>query len=287
MDSHLRMLAARQADIVATWQLRDAGWSKKKVRHYARARGWREIHDGVHVLNSAPLTRRQRWFAAVLTAPNTYLSHGSAGACYGFYRFERGYEVVTRPGQGGRRRQGGVLIFRSKCLDGDVTRYDDIPITTAARVLVDLAPGLDDKRLGRAFRESIRLKTTTARRVLECVLRHPGRAGTPLLRAFATRYATIPYARTRSDAEGKALEVLHDAGVEPPRVNIDVAGEEADLVWAARRVIVEVDGPQFHQFPDEDARKEERWRKAGYEVRRVPSDAVYHAPVELIARARS
>jgi hypothetical protein len=84
MDPHLRALAARQADVIAAWQLLEAGWSREKIRHHADSRGWRRIHQGVFALNSAPLTRRQLWFAAVLTAPGSVLSHGSAGACYGF-----------------------------------------------------------------------------------------------------------------------------------------------------------------------------------------------------------
>ena len=280
MDSDLRALAARQADVVAAWQLRAAGWTEGKVRH--RSRDWRRIHPGVYALTSSVLSSRQVWFAAVLTARGTVLSHGSAGACYGFYGFSRPYQVVTRHGRGGRRQHGGLLVFRSRSLDGEVTTHMGIPITTAARVLVDLAPGLNEKRMGRAFRESIRLKRTTARQVLESLTRHPRRPGTPRLRVLATRYAAIPYERTRSDAEGRALELLHDAGTQPPRVNTKVAGEEADLVWPDRRLIVEVDGPQFHQFPEEDARKEALWRAAGFTVRRVPSGAVYHAPSELV-----
>ena len=268
---------------MAGWQLRQLGWTEKKVRHHVQQYGWRVVHPGVYVLNHAPLERRQLWFAAALTAPGTALSHGSAGACYGFYRFQRGYEVLTRPGQGGRRRQGRVLVFHSKVLGGEVTRHQGVPITTAARVLVDLAPGLDGKRLGRAFRESIRLNQTTARRVLTTLNRHRGRAGTPLLRDLATRYATIPYHRTRSDPEGRGLEILHDVGAPPPRVNVKVAREEADMVWDG--LIIEIDGPQYHLFADEDARKEEVWRRAGYTVWRLPSDAIYRTPGELIAIA--
>jgi Protein of unknown function (DUF559) len=241
------------------------------------------MHPGVYVLSQAPPSRRQRWLAAVLTAPGSVLSHGSAGACYGFYRFERDYEVVTRPGQGGRRRQGGVLVFRSKCLDGETTHHEGIPITLAERVLIDLAPGLNESQLGRAFRECIRLRCATAQRVTEALRRHPAWRGTCSLRRIATHYAAIPYERTRSDAEGRALELIHDAGAPLPKINIRVAGEEADLVWIERRLIVEVDGRQFHQFPEVDARKERRWRAAGYTVRRVPSDVVYDAPDDLIA----
>src|SRR4051812_21603586 len=128
MDSRLRMLASRQADVVAAWQLRAGGWSAQKVSHHARHGGWRVIHPGVYVLTSAPLRPEQLWFAAVLTAPDSALSHGRGGGCYGFYSFERGYEVVTRPGRGGRGRLGGVLVFRSKCLDGALTRHAGLPI---------------------------------------------------------------------------------------------------------------------------------------------------------------
>jgi very-short-patch-repair endonuclease len=95
----------------------------------------------------------------------------------------------------------------------------------------------------------------------------------------------LPYSGTRSNPEARALEVLHDAGVEPPRVNIRVGGEEADLVWPVRRLIVEIDGPDYHRFRDEDSRKQRRWVKAGYRVRRIPSGAVYDDPSRLLALA--
>jgi hypothetical protein len=177
------------------------------------------------------------------------------------------------------------LVFWSGTLDGDTTRHDGIPITTPARTLVDLASAIDDQATGRMFREALRLRTTTAMEVRETVERHRGRRGTRLLRDLANRYAKLPYDRTRSNPEALALELLHDAGVEPPRVNIRVAGEEADLVWPARRRIVEIDGGQFHQFPEEDARKERAWKKAGYTVRRPPSDAVYRHPARLLEAA--
>ena len=55
------------------------------------------------------------------------LSHGSAGACYGFYRFDRGYEVVSRPGTGGRRRHGLLVVCRSRMLQPDLTRHGGLP----------------------------------------------------------------------------------------------------------------------------------------------------------------
>jgi very-short-patch-repair endonuclease len=65
-------------------------------------------------------------------------------------------------------------------------------------------------------------------------------------------------------------------------VNARIAGEEADLTWPKPRVIIEIDGPQYHQFPDEDARKVRVWRAAGYDVRRISSDLVYREPAALL-----
>jgi very-short-patch-repair endonuclease len=272
---NVRELAARQYDVVAAWQLLDGGWSRSMIKHRLSEHGWRRIHRGVYALTSAPVTRQQLWMAATLTAPGTVLSHASAAACWGFRPWEGRFETVTRPGSGGPKRVGAVLIARSGTLSGEVARGDEIAITTPVRTLIDLAAHLDDRALGRAFREAIRLRTTTAQEVQAALARHPTRRGTSFLRGLAIRYAELRYERARSDAESRALELLRDARLEEPRVNARVAGEEADLSWPDRKLIVEIDGPQYHRFPEDDAGKESRWRAAGYTVRRIRSDDVY------------
>ena len=67
-------------------------------------------------------------------------------------------------------------------------------------------------------------------------------------------------------------------------MNVRINGEEADLAWPERKLIIEIDGPQYHRFPEEDARKQRQWEAAEFTVRRLPSDAVYNEG-ELIALA--
>lgn len=253
------------------------GWSDDRIRHAARQGHWRRLYRGVYALTQGKLTRRQRWLAATLTKPHTYLSHASAGACHGFYEFDGRFEIVTRPGSGGQRQADGVLVFRSTTLAGQTTVRHGIPITTPERTLIDLAPHLNEKALKRAFRESIRLATTTQAKIKAAVAGCGNRRGTALLAELAHRYEHIPYRRTRSDAEGLALERLQGLR-EAPRLNVRVAGEEADLVFEKEKEILEIDGPQYHQFPEEDARKRRLWEDAGYTVRRLSSDAVYEDP---------
>lgn len=124
-------------------------------------------------------------------------------------------------------------------------------------------------------REAIRLRCTTAGELLEALDRHRGRRGTVALRELATMYAQLPLARARSDAESFALERLFRAGLPIPELNVDAGGVESDLVDHERKLIVEIDGPQFHLFPDEDAVKDAARRAAGYTVHRLSSDAIY------------
>lgn len=283
MNVGLRKLAAGQHDIVAAWQLLAAGWSRKAIDHSVARWRWRVVHPGVYALTSSPLTRMQHWMAASLTAPETVLSHASAGACWDFRPWAGRLETVTRPGTGGPKQLGRVLVCRSSRLSDDVTRHHGIPITTAVRTLIDLARHLDDRATARMFREALRLKLTTAPKLLTSLAGRRGRPGTSLLLELAARYFTLPYERTRSDAEALALQLLHDAGIEPPLVNVRIRGEEADLVWPNRRLIIEIDGPQYHQFREEDGRKQARWEGAGYIVRRLPSGLVYDEPDRLIA----
>jgi hypothetical protein len=285
MHSLVRELAAGQADVVAAWQLLGGGWTRAMIKHHVNQQGWRVIHPGVYALTHAPLTRRQRWFAATLTSPDSFLAHASAGAHHGFRPWEGRFETIVRPGSGGPRRVGDVLVSRSTTLADDTTRHHGIAITTAARTVIDLAMYLDHRAIGRMFREALRLEATTANELQAALGRCRGRRRNRLLAGLATRYSSLPYHRTRSNPEARALEILHDAGVEPPRVNIEVAGEEADLTWPRRRRIVEIDGPDFHRFPAEDARKQAKWERAGYSVRRLPSDDVYERPERLLAAA--
>src|SRR4051794_9714928 len=249
MDVRLQELAARQRDLVAAWQLRGVGWTWKALEHHAAHRGWHRVHSGVYALSYSPLSREQLRMAATLTAPNSFLSHFSAGAHYGISRFDAPYETIVRPGNRGRERSDGVLVRYSKTLTGHVGTYDGIPITSPERTLIDLAAHADPAR---ALREARRLELTTPYSLAVSLEKHGRRRGTNRLKQLNDHYAGIPYSRCRSDAEAKALEHLHDAGADSPRVNERFAGEEADLTWPDRMLIIEIDGPQFHQISAED-----------------------------------
>jgi very-short-patch-repair endonuclease len=282
--THVRLheAAARQHRCLSLDELREHGLSDEAIALRVE-RGWlTAMHDAVYAVGPVGDDEdRVRWMAATLTAPRSFLSHAAAGNALGFWPRRPAVPIITRPGNAGPRLHDGVMIFRSRHLAGETTTLDGIPILIPERVAVDLAAKSGPDRNARMVREAIRLKVTTAADLLDYVRRHPGRRGTRRIYIAASRYAGLPLNRSRSDAEARALELLRDWGVEGFDHNEDVAGEEADFSWPEHRVIVEIDGPQFHLDKAEDARKRAIWEAAGWEVRRLPSDDVYLRPERL------
>ena len=287
-DTRITELAARQFNRVSRAQLRELGLTSNAIAHRVAVGRLTIVEQGVFALPPVLDDDWGRWSGATLTAPETFLSHASASSAAGFLPRSRRFETVTRPGHGGPRHHGGLLVFRSRTLDGECTELDGVPITTVPRTLLDLARdgrGISDAALARALREAIRLKLTTLEAVATFVIERRRRQGsTRLLRAVA-RYSGLPLERARSGAEVRAVELLRTSGLPSPNLNVRIAGEEADLSWPEWRLIIEIDGGPFHLDVGEDARKEAIWRGAGWTVRRCPSDDVYRRPAHLFRLA--
>jgi hypothetical protein len=285
-DVQVAAIAGRQFNRVSRRQLLDLGHNRRTIDRAVEARRLLPVEEGVFAV--APLLEYDqwgRWMGATLTAPGTVLSHQSAAAALGFWTLNRPFETVTRPGSGGRRRHGGVLVYRSETLTGDCTVLGPIPLTTVDRTLLDLARGVSPSALARAVREAVRLELTTLIALGDALGKHHGRRGAGRLAEVIARYSGLPLERARSGAEIRAIEILRDAGRPLPRLNHRVAGEEADLSWPPFRLIVEIDGDPFHLDVGEDARKQAVWEAAGWEVRRLDSSYVYEAPHRLLALA--
>jgi hypothetical protein len=284
LDVQLLELAGRQFNRVSKAQLLALGFTVRAVDHHVAVGRLVAVEEGVYAV--APLLAHDpwgRWMGATLTAPDTFLSHSSAAWAYEIWGLREGPISVTRPGSGGPRRIGGLLVHRSSTLAGDTASLNGIPITSVPRTLLDLACVVSQRGLARAVREAVRLDRMTLRELGDALGKYRGRRGSRRLALTVARYAGLPLERARSGAEIRAMEILREAGRPLPRLNFKVAGEEADLSWPESRLIVEIDGGPFHLDVGEDARKQAIWKAAGWTVRRLPADAVYDAPHRLVA----
>jgi hypothetical protein len=284
-DVRLLELAGRQFNRISRAQLLRLGFTSRTIERRVAGGFLIAAEEGVYAV--APLLAHDelgRWMGATLTAPESFLSHASGAAARGFWTLPREFETVTRPGSGGPRRHGGVLVFRSSTLADDTEELNGIPITTVPRNLLDLARiGVSDRALARAVREAIRLKLTSTAAITDVLVAHERQRGTRRLARTLARYSGLPLERARSGAEVQALEVLRKADRPMPQLNRRIAGEEADLSWRRERLILEIDGGPFHLDVGEDARKQAIWEAAGWEVRRIDSEDVYERPHLLLA----
>jgi hypothetical protein len=282
-DERLLSLAARQFNRVSRPQVLALGWTQRAIEWELERGGLVTCEQGVYAI--APVLTHDVWgkrMAAVLTTPDSVLSHFSAGAAAGHWSLPRPYETVTRPGNGGPRRLGSVVAYRSTVLLDDCTVIRGIPATTVPRTLLDIGRVVSMRALARSVREAVRLELTTIHEIADCVGRHRRRPGTKRLAGVLARYSGLPIERARSGAEVTAMEILRRAGRPLPRLNHRIAGEEADLSWLEERLIIEIDGGPFHLDVGEDTRKETAWARAGWTVRRLPSGDVYDCPERLL-----
>jgi very-short-patch-repair endonuclease len=110
--------------------------------------------------------------------------------------------------------------------------------------------------------------------------RQPSLARSPLLaqRAAEMRSELNPAeAALWAHLKGRALGVMFRRQV------VVLARYIADFLAPAAKVIVEVDGGYHARRERADARRDEKLRRAGYRVVRVPAELVLHAPAEAVA----
>lgn len=283
-DSRAIELAGDQFNRISRKQLGALGFGRSSIKHQLRTGHLVVVEDGVYAIPPVLDDSWGRWMGATLTAPRTRLSMESAACARGWLEFERPWVTVTRPGSGGPQFHGGLLVFRSRCIEPD--EVNGVPTITAPMLLLDLAAHASDTAFARAVRNALR-KDTSLIEMGDKLGEYRGRRAVRRLGRALASYAGIPIERARSGAEIRAMQLIRDAGIELPKLNVNVAGEEADLTWAKHRLIIEIDGEPWHLDKGADARKEAAWEGSGYTVRRIPSDDVYENPAQLLALSPS
>ena len=239
-DPVLAALAGAQYGVVSRAQLLERGFTKTQIDRRIRARRLQRVHNGVYAVGHRVLTVEGRWMAAVLAAgPGAVLSHASAAAAWDLRRTGARMIDVTIASRAGRDRRPGIRIHRSATLtDADTAVHRGIPITTPARTIVDLARTLN----GRALEQLVDL--ADQRGLIDFAdLRTANSA------SLQAVLASFSHAATRSELEERFLKLCDDHGIPRPETNTRIEGIEVDFVWRDRRLIVEVDGYEFHRSP--------------------------------------
>jgi very-short-patch-repair endonuclease len=290
-DLWIRDLAEAQHGVVARRQLLDGGMSATRVRSWIANGRLVRRRRGVYTMGHRLLTREGQWMAAVLACgPETVLSHRSAAALWGLRPATGGDIEVTVPpdrcrrrGDGIRPRESGIVYPRFAAVE------DGIPVTTVAWTLLDLAEVLRGHQLRRAVEQADRLELFDLHAVTAALEADPGRPGSPALLTLLADMTDHGVTRTRSDVEAAMLQLCLDHGLPRPQVNRYDNGREVDFRWPAQRLIIEVDGWQFHRSRRAFVTDRARDRAAlatGWRVARFPATELERAPGAVAAELR-
>lgn len=245
IDGAIAQLAGRQHGVVARRQLIALGLSSGSIDHRLATGRLHLVYRGVYAVGHPRLTVRGKWMAAVLTCgEDTILSHRSAGAHWGIAPYAGRWIDVTAPGTR-RSRRTGLIIHGGRLEEEERMMRDGIPVTSVARTLLDLAEVVDRRRLVRAFERADRLELLDLRAVERVCQRSRGRHGLGSLLGLLPNLKPPPH--TRSELERRFLDLCRDFGLPAPIVNATVAGFEVDALWPHAKLIVELDGYEFHR----------------------------------------
>jgi len=247
-DGAISRLAGRQRALVTRAQLRELGIGRRAI-DYAIARGrLHPIHHGIYSLVPLPaLPDLACELAAILACGDAaLLSHHSAAAVWGLRRSLIGAVHVTVIGKETGRRRPGIKVHRVCGLDPrDIRRYQGIPITSPARALLEIAPDLTDRQLERALDDALIKRLISHAAINAVIAAYPRARGVARLRALAD--PGRPTAQTRSDGEEALLALIRKANLPTPEVNAKVGNYTADFLWRKQKVIVELDGYDYHR----------------------------------------
>ena len=230
--------------------------------------------------------------AAVLAGGSgAALSHRSAAALWGLRPSLRWLTEVTVERQRWPRR--GIEIHRGKLRSDEVTVLRGIPVTTVARTLLDLAVVLGRRQVERAVHEAEVRRLDDSRSLQELVARHPRRRGVATIKAILAA-GRIGSTVTHSELEARFVSFLDALGLPRPEVNasLQVAGRwvEADCLWRAQRLIVELDGHAFHATTgayERDRARDRSLHAGGWMVVRITWRQLHDDPDALATDLRS
>lgn len=291
-EGELAELARRQHGVVARQQLEAHGIGAGAIEHRMTLARLHPLHAGVYAVGHGAVGAKGKWMAAVLAAGDgAVLSHRSAACFWGLLKEDSLSPEVTAACK--TRSTPHLLRHFSRLREDEAVLRDGIPVTCVARTLLDIAPVLPRYGFERAVREAEVLDLPRRPSLLELYRRHPRRRGARTVRHTLEALALLPGGQSRSALEDRFLRFLRRCSLPLPEQNVwlDVGPRryQADCLWRARRVIVELDGRRAHGTRsafEHDRERDRRMLAEGWSVIRITWRQLTDQPEAVAADLR-
>jgi very-short-patch-repair endonuclease/predicted transcriptional regulator of viral defense system len=278
-------IATRQLGLVTTEQLQAGGVHRSAIGRRGSSGLLHRIYRAVYLVgHPIPLPGAPELGAVLACGARTFVSGRSAAGLWGMISAHRGAVEVTVV----RRRcesRDNIRVHATDRLDaadrGDVR---GIPVTAPARTLSDFAAEAEDDELEAALSEA-RAQRLVKDADLEAALDRAGnRAGVARMRRLLKIEDDRGY--TQSKAERLMRRLARGAGIPQPLCNTWIEGQRVDFVWLEQKLVVQVDGYQFHGHRsafERDRKKDQVLIAASYRVVRITWLQLVNEPLRVAA----
>lgn len=244
-------LAAAQWGVFHRDQALELGLSTDSIYRLVAAGEWSRIFTRTFSASPDISSWEQLAMAACLWAPGTAASHRCAAALWELDGVAPGAVEILRFAK--KAAPGRGVIAHSTSTPFSIHRRHGIPVTSAARTLIDVASVLDADRVELAFESALRRRIISIDQ-LRRTLDHEGgrgRPGTELLSTILARH--VPgSAATESYLESKVLRLLRRHGFPQPTTQHAVHDDRGafiariDFAYPESMVGIEADGYRWH-----------------------------------------
>lgn len=269
-------LARRQFGTLSTNQAASVGFGEHDLRHLCAKAVLRRAEHGVYVVGGSPVSfEQQAWAALLACGPDALLSHYSAALLWEFPNVLDQPPLHVLVERGRIVRRSGIAAHRTKTLPtADRTTRSGVPVTSAARTLVDLSGWMSVGQIARALDDGIRRGVLGLRAVARCVSRlqaGPGRRTSVVRMLLDERLER--FEPGESALESRIHRAIVEAGLPEPvaQHEVSVAGSlyRIDFAYPDVMLGIEVDGFDVHRVRtafDHDRRRSNALQNRGWRL---------------------
>jgi hypothetical protein len=260
----LLFVAERQHGLITRAQALSKGLTAGAIRGRLKAGAWERVHTAVYRVTGSRRTWRQSLMAACLAAGRgSAVSHLAAAHLWKLPCGRERVEITITKTRS--LRLEGVVVHRTSQLSGiDVVWVDHIPVTTAARTVIDLAAVLTRKDLAEVLDQALaerRFPLAYLRRRL-AALGTQGRLGSGKLAALIDERIGGPR-RPGSAFERRLFRILTEAGLPLPEREYEVRLADGrlkriDFAFVDFKLGIEADSYRHHSSLTDWSRDHER-----------------------------
>jgi very-short-patch-repair endonuclease len=283
-DQVILAMGSSNNRVVTRRALRVAGISDDVIMSRVAIRRLYRHHNGVYLLDPPERASRITLMTAAVEAcgPTAVLSHRSAAEVWELLPPQAGFIEVTVVGHNAGDRPG-IRRHRVRELDSrDVRSRHGIRVTSPARTVIDNGRAAElEEMIGTGLAKGL----VTERQIEQAIERCLTRRGVRRVRALLNQRGGARW--TRSWGERRLLSLIREAGLPVPLTNRLLHGLNVDAIWPDLKLVVEVDGYEFHG--DRDSFENDRARDAilvahGYRVLRFTARQLRDQPLMVLGQ---